>query len=86
MRKATLAAVATGLLAVAGCDNSNQDQLNQVDLNATENLDVLADNAANAASEEDSLQNQQQELNQEQPVAENVAGPETPADENIQGM
>ncbi|MGN6156180.1 MAG: hypothetical protein ACTHN4_10685 [Sphingomicrobium sp.] len=84
MKKSGLAVVAFGLLALAACGQKNQDQLNQADVNVTDNLDVLANDAANQASEQDVLQNQQQQLNQE--ATDNATGAETPADENIQGM
>jgi len=84
MKKSGLAVVAFGFLALAACGQSNQDQLNQADMNSTDNLDMLANDAANAASEQDVLQNQQEQLNQE--ATDNATGAETPADENIQGM
>jgi hypothetical protein len=84
MKKSGLAVVAFGFLALAACGRNNQDQLNQADMNSADNLDMLANDAANAASEQDVLQNQQEQLNQE--ATDNASGAETPADENIQGM
>lgn len=84
MKKSGLAVVAFTFLALAACGQKNQDQLNQADMNTTDNLDMLANDAANQASEQEVLQNQQQQLNQE--ATDNAAGAETPADENIQGM
>lgn len=84
MKKSGLVIVAFGFLALAACGQNNQDQLNQADVNSTDNLDALANDAANQASEQDVLQNQQQQLNQE--ATDNATGPETRADENIQGM
>ncbi len=86
MKNGKLAAIAFGLLALTACGSKNQDQLNSADMNATDNLDMLANDAANAAAptEQNVLENQQQQLNN-QAVA-NTAGPQTPADENIQGM
>ena len=84
MKKSGLAVVAFGFLALAACGRNNQDQLNQADMNSADNLDMLANDAANAASEQDVLQNQQEQLNQE--ATDNATGAETPADENIQGM
>jgi predicted small lipoprotein YifL len=86
MKKSGLAVVAFTFLALAACGQKNQDQLNQADMNAapTDNLDMLANDAANQASEQDVLQNQQEQLNQE--ATDNAAGPKTPADENIAGM
>jgi hypothetical protein len=45
---------------------------------------MLANDAANQASEQDVLQNQQEQLNNA--ATDNAAGPKTAADENIQGM
>jgi predicted small lipoprotein YifL len=84
MKKSGLAVVAFTFLVLAACGQKNQDQLNQADMNATDNLDMLANEAANQASEQDVLQNQQQQLNSE--TTDNAAGVQTPADENIQGM
>lgn len=85
MKKSGLAVVAFGFLALAACGQKNQDQVNQADVNATaDNLDMLANDAANQASEQEVLQNQQQQLNQE--ATGNASGPKTPADENIAGM
>jgi predicted small lipoprotein YifL len=86
MKKSGLAVVAFTFLALAACGQKNQDQLNQADTNATttDNLDMLANDAANQASEQDVLQNQQEQLNQE--ATDNAAGAQTPADENIAGM
>ncbi len=84
MKKSGLAVVSFTFLALAACGQKNQDQLNQADMNTTENLDMLANEAANQASEQDVLQNQQRQLNTE--ATDNAAGAQTPADENIQGM
>jgi ABC-type oligopeptide transport system substrate-binding subunit len=86
MKKSGLAVVAFTFLALAACGQKNQDQHNQADMNATttDNLDMLANDAANQASEQDVLQNQQEQLNQE--ATDSAAGPKTPADENIAGM
>ena len=88
MKKISLAAAAVALLAVAGCDRGKQEQLgNDVELNAApaEDLNALSDQAADVAAEAQELQNQAANLEQESGT-ENLTGPETPADENIQGM
>ena len=88
MKKISLAAAALGLLALTACDRGKQEQLgNDVELNAaepTEDLNALSDQAADVAAEAQALQNQAANLELE--TTENAAGPETPADENIQGM
>jgi hypothetical protein len=84
MKKSGLAMIAFGLLALGACGSRNQDQLNSADMNSTDNLDMLANDAANAASEQNMLENQQQQLNNE--ATDNAAGAQSAADENIQGM
>ena len=85
MKKASFVAIAVTLLGVAACNRGNQDQLNASDLNATQSLDELSNDAANLASESQQLQNQAEQLNQEA-QSDNAQGPQTEADENIQGM
>ena len=90
MKKISLAAAALGLLAVSACDRGKQEQLgNDVELNAaqpTDDLNALSNQAAEVAAEAEQLRNQAAELELESDGTENAAGPETPADENIQGM
>ncbi len=86
MKKVSIAVMALGLLALTGCNRGNQDQLNASDLNGTESLNDLSSDAANVASEAQALQNQAEQLNQEAKAIDNASGPQTPADENIQGM
>jgi ABC-type oligopeptide transport system substrate-binding subunit len=85
MKRASLAAVAFGLLALAACNRNNPDQLNQVETNqpSADNLDELSNQAANVAAESQALENQAEQLNR---TAQNATGAQTPADENIQGM
>ena len=88
MKTVSLAAATLGLLALAACDRGKQEQLgNDVELNAApaEDLNALSDEAAQVAAEAQELQNQAAKLEDEAP-AENATGPETPEDENIQGM
>jgi peptidoglycan hydrolase CwlO-like protein len=86
MKKVSIAVVALGLLALAGCNRGNQDQLNAADVNGTKSLNDLSSAAANVASEAQALQNQAEQLNEEAKAVDNATGPQTPADENIQGM
>ncbi len=89
MTNTSLAAAALALLALAGCDRGKQEQLgNDVELNAApaEDLNALSDQAAEVAAEAQELQNQAAKLEEESDGTENAAGPETPEDENIQGM
>lgn len=84
MKKASLAAVAIGLLAVAACNRGNEDQLN-VTNEVAQNLDELSDEAAGLAAEAEVLEKQANQLDQEA-QSTGDEGPETPADENIAGM
>ena len=90
MNKINLAAAAFGLLALSACDRGKQEQLgNDVELNAveqTEDLNALSDQAAQVAAEAQELENQAAQIEQEADSAEEATGPETPEDENIQGM
>jgi hypothetical protein len=85
MKHARLAVVAFGLIAVAACGRNNPDQLNQVETTqpAADDLDNLSNEAANVAAEAQALENHANQLDQE---AQNAAGAQTPADENIAGM
>lgn len=86
MNKATLAAAGLGLLALAACGRSDQDQINNVtETNEVETLDQLSNDAANVAAEAEALENQAVQLDQEAQSTD-ATGPETPADEDIQGM
>ena len=82
MSKASLAAVAFGLLALAACGRSDEDQLNATETNAiADDLDALSNQAANLA-EAEALENQAEQLNQEA----TDTGAETADEENIAGM
>ena len=85
MKKGTLIAAACAFVALGACNRGNQDQLNANDVNA-QSLDDLSNDAANVASEAQELQNQAANLDNQAKAVDNATGPETPADENIQGM
>jgi outer membrane murein-binding lipoprotein Lpp len=85
MKKTTLAAVGFGLLALAACGQSDQDQLNTTEANEMESLDELSNDAANVAADAAALENQAAQLEQEA-LSTDGTGAETPADENIEGM
>ena len=83
MSKASLAAVAFGLLALTACGRSDEDQLNAAETNAiADDLDALSNQAANLAAEAEALENQAEQLNQEA----TDTGAETADEENIAGM
>ena len=82
MKNARLAVVAFAALTLAACSGSNEDQLEDSEINAAESttLDVLANDAASVASEAQELEQQAQQLEEQAQQVENAAGPETPAD------
>ena len=87
MKKSTLAAVACAALALAACQNNDQDQVTNVDENAAD-LNALADDAAGIANEADSLANQAAQLeNEAYAVAptDNLAN-QAEADAAVNGM
>lgn len=89
MNRISLAGASLALLALAACDRGKQEQLgNEVELNAAapEDLNALSDQAAEVAAEAQELENKAVQIEQETQSAEEATGPETPADENIQGM
>jgi hypothetical protein len=89
MNKISLAAAAVALAALSACDRGKQEQLgNDVELNTaapTEDLNALSDQAAEVAAEAQQLENHAAAL-EEEAADGNAAGPQTPEDENIQGM
>lgn len=90
MRKLTFALIGTASLMVAACSGGDET-LNNVDANGAEagELNDLANAAANdAASEAETLANQQAQLNAENEAAEpidNLAN-QSEADANVIGM
>jgi CO dehydrogenase nickel-insertion accessory protein CooC1 len=87
MKKSTLAALGiAAALALTACQN-NQDEVTNVDANATD-LNMLADNAAIEANEMDTLGNQQNQLENEANATEptdNLAN-QAEADAAVNGM
>ena len=86
MKKSTLAALGFAALALTACQN-NQDEVTNVDANATD-LNMLADNAAIDANEVDTLGNQQNQLENEANAVEptdNLAN-QAEADAAVNGM
>lgn len=90
MKGIGLAAAALAVLALSACSRNNPEKLGN-DIGTTTNaeeqqqqdLNALADQAANVANEAQQLENQAQQVKNE---TEKTLGPQTPADENIQGM
>lgn len=74
-------------LALAGCNNSNQDVVNNAELNqpAAEDLNALANDAA-ANAEDQNLANQQQQLDQNAAADENGSNPTEDQEKNVDAM
>ena len=74
-------------LALGGCNNSNQDAVNNAELNqpAADDLNALANDAA-ANAEDQNLANQQQQLDQNAAADENGSNPTEDQEKNIDAM
>jgi hypothetical protein len=74
-------------LALGGCNKSNQDAVNNAELNqpAAEDLNALANDAA-ANAEDQNLANQQQQLDQNAAADENGSNPTEDQEKNIDAM
>ena len=74
-------------LALGGCNNSNQDAVNNAELNqpAADDLNALANGAA-ANAEDQNLANQQQQLDQNAAADENGSNPTEDQEKNIDAM
>ena len=74
-------------LALGGCNNSNQDAVNNAELNqpAADDLNALANDAA-ANAEDQNLANQQQQLDQNAAADENGSIPTEDQEKNIDAM
>ena len=86
MKKLVFAITGTAALALAACDSNNQDavenaELNQpaVEMNVTDNMDA-------ANSEAAALGTQQQQLEDENAVADNTTNPTDEEEQNVSGM
>ena len=89
MKKLVFALTGTTALALAACSSSNQDQVNNAELNQpASDLNALSTGAANdAANEAATLANQQAELNAENAAADaNVTNPTDAQEQNVSGM
>jgi hypothetical protein len=87
MKRFAFAVSVPAVLALAACSGSNQDQVNNVEMNqpATD-LNALSDAAANDAAnaEADALGNQEQQLEDEN--ADNTVNPSDAQEQNVSGM
>jgi hypothetical protein len=77
-------------LALGGCNNSNQDAVNNAELNqpSAEDLNALSNQAAMDAAnaEAASLANQQNELNEENAAAQQAVNQQEADEQNVSAM
>ena len=88
MKKLAFVMIGISVLGVAACSNSNQDAVNNAELNqpAADNLNELSSSAANDA-EAAALANQQAALNAENAAAaDNTTNPTDAQEQNVSGM
>ncbi len=87
MKKLVFALVGVSALALAGCGSSNQDVVNNAELNQPDaDLNEQANEAAMNAAEDQALGNQQQQLNEENAAAANTVTPSEAQEQNVSGM
>lgn len=90
MKKLALALGSASALALAGCNFTNQDQVDNAQGNEpTQNIDALSNDAANDAAnaEAEALGAQQQQLEQENAsAADNTENPADADEQNVSGM
>jgi len=87
MKRLVFALLGTAAIALAGCSGSNQDAVNNAEMNQAnpDQLNQLASNAANAANS--ALGNQQNKLEEENAAArDNVVNPKEADEQNVSGM
>jgi hypothetical protein len=88
MKRLAIVIGGVAALALAGCNNNNQDAVSNAELNqpAAEDLNALANDAAMNA-EDQALGNQQQQLNDENAAAEdNGTNPTEAQEQNVDAM
>lgn len=88
MKKLVFTAIVAAAAALAACNSSNQDQVNNAELNqpGAELNDLSTDAANDAAGEAAALGNQQAQLNSENAAADNVSNPTDDQEQNVSGM
>ena len=89
MKKLAFALVGTGVLALAACNNSNQDAVQNAELNqpAPDQLNELANQAAmDAANAQAAAANAANAANEANAVADNTTNPKEADEQNVSGM
>jgi hypothetical protein len=87
MKKLVFVIGGAAALALGGCSGSNQDAVNNAELNqpAAEDLNGLANDAASNA-EDQALGNQQQQLDQNAAAQDNGSNPSEAQEKNVDAM
>ena len=90
MKKFAFALVGVAALGLAACNSSNQDAVNNAELNqpTADELNQQSMDAANDAAnaEAAALGNQQNQLESENAAADNVTNPTDDQEQNVSGM
>jgi hypothetical protein len=90
MKKLAFAIVGTAALSLGACSGSNQDTVQNAELNqpSADQLNELSNQAAMDAAnaEAAALGNQQQQLNEENAAAEQTKNPSDEQEQNVSGM
>ena len=90
MKKFAFALVGVAALGLAACNSSNQDAVNNAELNqpSADELNQQSMDAANDAAnaEAAALGNQQNQLESENAAADNVTNPTDDQEQNVSGM
>jgi len=89
MKRLVFLTVAAAGLTLSACNSSNEDAVNNAELNQPESdLNEIANQAAmDAANEQAAAQNaMQQSANEQNAVIENVVNPEEADEQNVSGM
>jgi len=89
MKLRVFALTGAAALALGACSSNNEDAVNNAEMNQpASDLNALSNDAANDAAnaEAEALGAQQQQLEQENAVADNTVNPEDADEQNVSGM
>ena len=89
MKLRVFALTGAAAMALGACSSNNEDAVNNAEMNQpASDLNALSNDAANDAAnaEAEALGAQQQQLEQENAVADNTVNPEDADEQNVSGM
>lgn len=88
MKRLAFALAGVTALALAGCSSSNQDQVNNAEMNqpSAEDLNQLSSDAANDAANAEAAALGAQEQQLENESADNTVNPSDAQEQNVAGM